>query len=88
MILGGGSRLRQRALLATAHRVTGRVTRREPGGWVLRALPVPRNDDTAAQSGNGSPGDRYGVGGGRRTPPPGLPSRHPPATGVAWCVRE
>jgi deazaflavin-dependent oxidoreductase (nitroreductase family) len=53
--------------LASAHAVTGRGTRRGPGGWVLRALPAPRDDNTAAQSGNGSQGDRYGVGGGRRT---------------------
>jgi hypothetical protein len=25
------------------------VTRRGPGGWGLRALPAPRDDDTAAK---------------------------------------
>ena len=43
-------------------------------GGVLRPLPAPRDDDTAAQSGNGFTGDRYDIGGGRRThprPPPG-----------------
>jgi hypothetical protein len=49
--------------------IDDRGTRRGPGEWALRALPAPR-DDTAAQSWNGSPGDRYKVGGGRMTHPP------------------
>ena len=39
----------QPARFAHAHAVTGRVTRRGPGGWILRALPAPRDDVTAAQ---------------------------------------
>src|SRR6185436_8853019 len=44
---------------------------------VLRPLPAPRDDDTAAKEWERLPGDRYEVGGGRRTHPPG-PRRVPP----------
>jgi hypothetical protein len=40
----------------SAHAVTGRGTRRGPGGWVLRALPASRDDDTAAKEWERLPG--------------------------------
>ena len=44
------------ALFAIARTVTGRVARRGPGGWGPRALPAPRDYDTAAKEWERLPG--------------------------------
>jgi len=56
-------------------RGTGRVRRRGPGGWVRRAFPAPRDDDTRPRSGNASTGDRAGEAVGAGGMGPQSPSR-------------
>ena len=73
----------KRTSFANAHTVTGRVARRGPGDGSAEPLPARETTTQRPRSGNGSTGDRYGVGGGQRTHPPGprLATRPPRAVG-------
>jgi len=57
-------------------------------GGMGSAEPFPSRETTTQRpgSGNESTGDRYGVGGGQRTHPPG--PRRGPRPPRAWSVRE
>ena len=63
----------------------GRVTRRGPGDGSAEPFPHSETMTQRPRTGNGSPGDRCGVGGQRTHPPgPRRVSRSP----RAWSVRE